>query len=247
LIGIDLYAGRKGWSKPAERRGHHFLSIDWDERFDVDVHADILMLTKRWFVKRGFGKPDIILASPPCESYSVGSFRHHWLATCVCVCGRKLERVSGERWEHIRPTVGHRAKPVEGTFNVEPKSETGVTGQALLRKTLEIIEWLQPLFFVIENPRALMRRMPELEHLERRTVTYCQYGKHYMKPTDLWGGFPKSLKLKPPCVNGAPCHESAPRGARTGTQGLTTEEAGEIPSRLASAVIRAAEKDLANA
>lgn len=40
-----------------------------------------------------------------------------------------------------------------------------------------------------------------------------------MKPTDIWSNHPNP-KFKPTCKNGAPCHEAAPRGSSTGTQGL---------------------------
>ena len=53
----------------------------------------------------------------------------------------------------------------------------------------------------------------------RNTITYCQYGESRMKPTDIWTN---NLNWKPRkmCKNGMPCHESAPRGSQTGTQGL---------------------------
>lgn len=43
--------------------------------------------------------------------------------------------------------------------------------------------------------------------------------KERCKPTDLWTNHPNP-KFKAPCKNGDPCHEPAPRGSQTGTQGL---------------------------
>ena len=83
-------------------------------------------------------------------------------------------------------------------FDHTPKNDTARHGLKLLERTLEIIKALEPRFFIIENPMGKMRKMPQLEHLERRHVTYCQYGENRMKPTDLWGGFPPSLQLAPP-------------------------------------------------
>jgi hypothetical protein len=40
-----------------------------------------------------------------------------------------------------------------------------------------------------------------------------------MKPTDLWGEI-EGWTPRKPCKNGDTCQESAPRGSRTGTQGL---------------------------
>lgn len=61
--------------------------------------------------------------------------------------------------------------------------------------------------------------MDFMQGLPRYTVTYCQYGDERMKPTDIWTNHPNP-QFKPPCHYGDPCHVPAPRGAKTGTQGL---------------------------
>ena len=50
-------------------------------------------------------------------------------------------------------------------------------------------------------------------------MTYCQYGERRQKPTDIFTNHPDP-QFKPPCKRGAPCHDAAPRGSRTGTQGI---------------------------
>ena len=55
-----------------------------------------------------------------------------------------------------------------------------------------------------------------MQDLYRQTTTYCQYGFTYMKPTDFFSNI--NLHLKPPCKNGDPCHERAPRGSKSGLQ-----------------------------
>jgi hypothetical protein len=155
-------------------------------------------------------QPDIILASPPCETFSMMTVGRNW------------------------------------TIDNQPKTVKAALAQKILEKTISLIEELQPKFFIIENPRAKMRKMPQMQRFEVRTVTYCQYGLRYMKPTDLWGGFPPSLVLKPICKNGAPCHISAPRGSRTGIQGtMSAAERALVPKELSLAVCIAAEADLA--
>lgn len=71
---LDLFAGLGGWSRPFKDFGHEVFTTDIDTRFDVDLHADILDLSVTDFPWR----PDIILASPPCESFSVASIGTHW-------------------------------------------------------------------------------------------------------------------------------------------------------------------------
>lgn len=124
-----------------------------------------------------------------------------------------------------------------------PKTERAQEGLDLLHLTLTIIRVLRPYYFVIENPVGKMRKLIP-SAMERRTVTYCQYGEKRMKPTDLFGGFPPSLALKPMCHKGSPCHTPAPRGYYSGTQGMSSAQSAKIPRELALAVCLAAEKDL---
>lgn len=84
---------------------------------------------------------------------------------------------------------------------------------------IELIKELNPKYWFIENPRGGLRKMCFMKGLPRYTVTYCQYGDVRMKPTDIWTNHPNP-QFKPPCHNGDPCHVKAPRGAKTGTQGL---------------------------
>jgi hypothetical protein len=53
-----------------------------------------------------------------------------------------------------------------------------------------------------------------------------------MKPTDIWTNS-RSWEEKPICKNGSPCHESAPRGSNTGTQGMKNAfDRSKIPYNL---------------
>lgn len=74
---LDLFAGLCGWSNPFAAHGHEVFSIDLDSRFDVSLHADILDVK----VSDLPWKPDIILASPPCEGFSVMNIGRNWTHT----------------------------------------------------------------------------------------------------------------------------------------------------------------------
>tara|TARA_R100000329_G_scaffold145794_1_gene131708 strand:- start:1445 stop:2134 length:690 start_codon:yes stop_codon:yes gene_type:complete len=87
-------------------------------------------------------------------------------------------------------------------------------------------------YWIIENPRAMLRTQPFMKILERESVSYCRYGDDRMKPTDLWGVFPGSWVPRPMCSYGHPDHAPAPRGSRNGTQGMDTITAGMIPFAL---------------
>ena len=100
-----------------------------------------------------------------------------------------------------------------------PKTEQAKLGVKIVQKTLDIINFLKPDYFFIENPRGKLRKLDVVKDILRATVTYCQYGDNRMKPTDIWTNN-TNWKPRKICKNGMPCHESAPRGSQTGTQGL---------------------------
>jgi hypothetical protein len=111
----------------------------------------------------------------------------------------------------------------------EPKTEHAETSRELVLATLGIIETVQPLVAVIENPRGVLRKLGIIP-VDPVTVWYCHYGEQHAKPTDLWGlPFPENWSPRPKCHNRRPehgedccCrdHEAASRGAKTGTQGI---------------------------
>ena len=119
-----------------------------------------------------------------------------------------------------------------------PKNPRAEFGLKLVQKTLEIIQHFNPTYFFIENPRGMLRKMPIMADLPRRGVTYCQYGDTRMKPTDIWTNSTKWIP-RPMCKNGDPCHVSAPRGSKTGTQGLKgSYERSKIPEDLCYEILK---------
>ena len=130
----------------------------------------------------------------------------------------------------------HRRKNPE-TGNLDPVSEYAWFCDRVDKHVLELIRELEPKYWFIENPRGGMRKMEWMQGLPRYTVTYCQYGDKRMKPTDIWTNHPDP-KFKPMCKNGDKCHEAAPRGAKTGTQGLKgSVERSVIPKALCEHIV----------
>ena len=113
----------------------------------------------------------------------------------------------------------------------EPKSDSARRSIELVKHTLRLIEELKPTHFFIENPRGVLRKLDLLAHIPRYTVTYCQYGDTRMKPTDIWTNAPFIPRTM--CKNGDKCHISAPRGSKTGTQGIKGyKDRSRIPHEL---------------
>lgn len=135
----------------------------------------------------------------------------------------------------------HRKKNIE-TGNLDPVSDYAKFCDKVDRHVLDLIADLKPKYWFIENPRGGMRKMVWMQGLPRYTVTYCQYGDKRMKPTDIWTNHPDP-KFKPPCHNGDKCHEPAPRGSRTGTQGLKgSKERSVIPNKLCKHIVEICEE-----
>lgn len=129
----------------------------------------------------------------------------------------------------------HRRKEESG--NLFPVSEYAKFCDKVNKHVLKLIKQLNPTFYFIENPRGGLRKMDFMQGIPRYTVTYCKYGDTRMKPTDIWTNHPDPEFL-PMCKNGDSCHVRAPRGAKTGTQGLKgSKERSRIPDKLCEHIV----------
>ena len=211
---LELFAGTRSISKAFEAKGHNTFSIEWDKQHpNINWYADIGTITTQDILDK-FGIPDVVWASPDCTSYSIAAISHH------------------------------RTKEANG--NLAPKSDYAKFCDTVNTHVLDIInELLQinpNMIYFIENPRGGMRKMDFMQKLPRYTVTYCQYGDKRMKPTDIWTNHPDP-QFKPMCKNGDPCHERAPRGSKTGTQGLKNSmERSRIPELLCEHIVNICEE-----
>ena len=211
---LELFAGTRSIGKEFEAKGHEVYSIEWDkEHPNIDWYVDIGTITTQDIIDR-FGVPDVVWASPDCTSYSVAAISRH----------------------RIRESDG----------NLAPKSDYAKfcdkVNTHVIDMINELLEINPKLIYFIENPRGGMRKMNFMKELPRYTVTYCQYGDTRMKPTDIWTNHPNP-KLKPPCKNGDTCHESAPRGSKTGTQGRkNAKERSRIPEQLCKHIVEICEE-----
>jgi site-specific DNA-cytosine methylase len=165
-------------------------------------------LTAKKIIKLCGGRvPDVIWASPDCSTYSIAAISSHRIKD---------------------PVTGH----------LHPKSDYAALCDKTNRHVLDLINELKPKLYFIENPRGGLRKMDFMKGLYCYTVTYCKYeldkpvSERRMKPTDIWTNHP-CPKFKPMCKNGDPCHARAPRGSKTGTQGLKdSKERSVIPAML---------------
>lgn len=126
--------------------------------------------------------------------------------------------------------IGKNWTPPPGN---KPKTDSARLAVRLVENTWRLIDVLQPIWWFIENPRGKLRKLPITDRAPiRHTVTYCQYGDSRMKPTDIWTNA-YWWTPRPMCKNGMPCHEAAPRGAKTGTQGIKgRKDRSRIPRQI---------------
>ena len=211
MIILELFAGTRSIGKAFEEKGHKVYSIDWNVHFkNIDLYADISLLTYNDIIKLCGEHIDVIWASPDCTTYSISAISHH-------------------------------RKKNEETGNLDPISEYAEFCDKTNMHVIELIKELKPKLFFIENPRGGLRKMNFMKEFSRYTVTYCQYGDIRMKPTDIFTNHPNP-NFKPMCKNGSPCHVRAPRGSKTGTQGLKgSKERSVIPIELCNYIVKISE------
>ena len=210
---LELFAGSRSIGNEAEKQGLNVFSVDWTAYENIDLSIDIGELRKEDvpFV------PDVVWASPDCATYSIAGIRFHRINT-------------------IEP-ISDYAKKCD---------EVNIHFLRLIKQWLKI----NPnMIFFIENPRGMLRKMPFMQEFKRHTVWYCQYGDDRAKPTDIWTNS-ETWKPRPMCKNfkynketgeiiDRHCHhESARRGAKTGTQGKKgSYNRSKIPIELCKEII----------
>lgn len=73
---------------------------------------------------------------------------------------------------------------------VIPLTPSAVEGVIMVEKTLDLIGYLNPSFWVVENPSGYLRSIIGLPEV---VTSYCTWGSNFLKPTDLWGSPPPGI------------------------------------------------------
>ena len=155
--------------------------------------------------------PDVVIDGRPCTTFSMAAISHH-------------------RNEDGTPKTDFAAKC--DRMNIKLNN---------LYKKWDCI-------YYIENPRAMLRKMDYMKGIDKAVVWYCRYGDSRAKPTDIFTNNLQSLWNingwipRPQCFNGnINCHhEAAPRGSKTGTQGLKGNyERSKVPQELCEEILKA--------
>lgn len=201
---IELFSGTASFSKVAKELGHDIFRVDNNPAFDVDMLYNLEKF-------------------PTDRNMPVG-FVNLW---------DKIKEADIVWMSPPCTTFSMASGNKHWTVDRKPKTQNGVIALNLIENCKDIADYCiktNKIFF-IENPRARARWFLPVEW--RKTVWYCQYGDTRAKPTDIWTNL-KGWQPKQ-CHNGnKDCHhEPAPRGSKTGTQGLKgAKERGVVPRDL---------------
>jgi len=76
---LELFSGQGSISATFKERGHQAYRVDWSEKVEAELHADIGALTIEDIIKLCDGVPDVVWASPQCTTYSIATHRHRTL------------------------------------------------------------------------------------------------------------------------------------------------------------------------
>ena len=167
MLLLELFKGTGSYSKVAERLGIDVISVDIEKKFNPTILTNIL----EWDYTK-IPIPDIITASPPCETFS---------------------RLISSHKVKVRDYMGDMRPLTEKGLNGD---------RVLFKTIEIIKYFLSKnpnIKFAIENPAGFMQRMlcmkdPIIKHKE--ITWYSLYGMPYRKPTNFWSNIDGGLGLK---------------------------------------------------
>lgn len=211
---LDLFSGLGGWSNVWRENGHEVLTVDLDPQFEADLVMDVMQLRKR---DLPWSTVDVVLASPPCEAFSVASIGTHW-------GGGRRGYVPKTRWATMSMRLVMR------TFTIAERlsaSHVVVENPRGVLRKLELVpegynhttQWYCHWGEQRAKPTDLWYRLPPV--VRWRAACHNQQPHH-----------PELCCCRD--------HNAAVRGSRTGTQGFgSAAKKSLIPPELANAVYRA--------
>lgn len=208
MIILELFAGTGAISNAFRKRGHKAYTIEWNKDFE---NIDLYEDIGK------LTKDDIIK-----------------------LCGGVKPDViwaSPDCTTYSVASISKHRRKNKITNNLDPITEYAKFCDKTNQHVIDLIKELNPKYFFIENPRGAFRKMSFIQGIPRYTITYCKYGETRMKPTDIFTNHPNP-KFIEPCKNGDKCHESAPRGSRTGTQKIKgAKDRAIIPQKLCEHIV----------
>jgi len=210
---LELFAGSRSVGKVAERMGFEVFSVDFLPFKGIDIFGlrDIEEFTPAdvpW-------EPDVIWASPPCQSYSLAAISHH----------RNMDRSPKTEFADksdrlVKNTLAIiRAFP-DAIWYMENPNAT-LQKMSFMRGIHRVTVWYCRYGDLAAKPTNIFSN--NIRSLENQ---------------DGWQPRPRCFNNNPNCH-----HERAPAGSKTGTQGKADHfERSRVPKELCREVLEAAER-----
>ena len=163
---LELFKGggsiSKYWSQihieNADNPNVNVISLDIDEKYNPTICCDIMDFDYKQYPVGYF---DIIWASPECKIFSQLQYTH--------INTEKSKRKL--KWNSKEELLEERKKHSK-----------------YINKTIEIIEYLKPSLYYIENPlsSSIWNYIENKDYLEHYVIVdYCRFGYDYQKPTKI--------------------------------------------------------------
>lgn len=164
---LELFSGTHSFGKVSSKLGYNVISLDRDLGAECPlgtnyissnhIKQDIMTWNYKIYPKGHF---KLITASPVCLWWSV--CRLSWI-------GRKLK--------------AHGDTIITQSILDEDILKYGVP---MVDKVFEIIDYFNPQYFIIENPKTGKMKEYISDLIPYYDVDYCMYGLTYKKPTRFW-------------------------------------------------------------
>lgn len=182
------------WNKfSKEREKEHYISIgindnDWDNYYKIDlsIQNDTLITELE-----KLPKPDIIVASPPCESWSIADNQRRLWRKQV---GRMIEVFT------YQDELENRKIFNNGKRDYYKQWRTTLNGISTILGTLKIIDYFKPKYWVIENPATskiweFINENVKLEGFKNKAYYNAYNIEFTKKPTIFFSNLELKLKL----------------------------------------------------
>ena len=158
---LELFCGTGSVGKVCEKKGWEVISVDCNNKCNPTYCCDIQDFDYKQFPNNYF---DIIWASPPCQYFSL--CRSSWI-------GKYVKK--------------HNCILTKEQLDLDLVNE----GLPPLNKTLEIIDYLKPKYWFIENPQTGRMKHYIGDDKKYIDVDYCRFGFNYKKRTRIWNNSEK--------------------------------------------------------